>query len=623
MTPGFDLKLWWVPLLAAGLAFLGAPFGALVWDDQIVATQQIHAFQSLGEILSPPAGIAQWSYFYYRPLVVLSYLLDVRLFGPGSALGPHAMNVLYHLLTTLSVWWLARRVLTAGDPASSPSGGLAALAAATLFAVHPLHTESVSWITGRSDLLATLLLVPGLHVSLRFRDEGALWQLLLSPVLFLLALLSKEVALTGLALLPLLWLTTPPCPAPGGQTPGAAARRFAWLAAGLSWLGAAAVWWSLRTGAGTLGAGFPAQILSHWASLLRGLAWYLQKLVWPLPQSNFVVWESVPSLGVSLVLLAGAALVLGGSVRLWQTRGSSVPFLGLVWTGIALVPSLCTTLAGFIEAPVAERYLYLPSVGFALALGGGLVLALSATKPVWGRRLLLGGVAAAGVFWLTLTVLRGAVWKDDATLWANAVAQSPGYALPLIEWGKARSRAGDDGAALNLFEQARAGRGSSATLAIAAYNKGLIFARRGQLGEAEDEFQASVSLDPQYAKGYYALGRVALDQALSEAFGTLEVRRAALDRAAQRLGQALQISPGFGDAWVQLARVYSNRGEPERALQAVLGGLRGEPAVLRRPEVALLARTLCQSLAASTATTSSGDCALVQDALDQQAFSGD
>ncbi|MEQ1803659.1 MAG: hypothetical protein ABL989_17165, partial [Gammaproteobacteria bacterium] len=205
MTPDREFsRSWWLPLLAAVVAYAVAPTAQLVWDDQIVAGQQLLSFNSVADILQPPAGIPQWSYAYYRPVVVASYLLDAWLFGIGSAIGPHTMNVLYHVLTTLFVGLLARRLL-----AGVPQGALGAIAAATLFAVHPIHTESVSWVTGRSDLLATLLLVPALHVTLRWRDEGATWQLLLGPVLFLLALLAKEVAIAGLAILPVLWLLAP------------------------------------------------------------------------------------------------------------------------------------------------------------------------------------------------------------------------------------------------------------------------------------------------------------------------------------------------------------------------------------------------------------------------------
>ena len=160
-------------------------------------------------MLRPPDNIARWSYGYYRPVVILSYLADARVFGTGSPAGPHIFNVTCHLLTTMLVWLLARRVLR-----QIPDGGGGAVVAATVFAVHPIHTESVSWIAGRSDVLAALFLVTALLLALRWLDRRSAVALLLAPVFFLLALLSKEIAIVGLALLPLLIIFSGPAQAP-------------------------------------------------------------------------------------------------------------------------------------------------------------------------------------------------------------------------------------------------------------------------------------------------------------------------------------------------------------------------------------------------------------------------
>ncbi len=604
----------WLPLLAGALAFLLAPLGGLVWDDQVVATQQIQAFKSLADILQPPPDIPQWSYAYYRPAVVLTYLLDVQLFGPGSAIGPHAMNVIYHLLTTLSVWWLARRVLGCGDPGSTADCRLGALAAATLFAVHPLHTESVSWITGRSDLLATLFLVPALHLSLRFRDEGALWQMLLSPVLFLLALLAKEVAIAGLALLPLVWLATPADP-PARRSD----RSFARLATAGSWLGAAGVWWSLRL-SGTAAVPFaPGGLDALVLNPLRAVAWYLQKLLWPLGQSNFVVWELLPTLGSSLAVIAVAGLALLWSARLWRQGATRVPLLGIAWTGLTLVPSLLATQSGIAETPVAERYLYLPSVGFALALGAMLAWLLTAmgNRSPRARPALLGVTALLSVTWLALCINRGLVWQDNARLWADASRKAPGHALPLIEWGRAQLIAGEESAALDSFQRARALAGSFALRAVAYYNEGLIYAQRGQLPLAEQSFQAAVEVNPSYSQAYYGLGRVTLDLALAPGSAPPEERQAGLRRAEENLRQATRISPGFGDAWVQLAQLRGTLGDAPGALAALVRGAAGEPAILARPEVAGLIRILCHDLG------SGEECAALQRGLAEWEFVGD
>ncbi len=589
---------WWLPLLAAGLAYLVAPTAALVWDDQILVTQQLPSFQSFADVLQPPAGIPQWSYPYYRPVVVVTYLLDAWLFGPGSAIGPHAMNVLYHVLTTLFVGLLARRLL-----GRSGEGELAAIAAATLFAVHPIHTESVSWVAGRSDLLATLLLVPALHLALRWRDEGMTWQLLASPVLFLLALLAKEVAIAGLALLPLLWVLAP-VTAPVGAPLGALENRIApegaptgrFVMQALAWVGAAWVWWSLRlAGGASLSVAPTGSEMLFW-NPLRAAAWYLQKLVVPWPQANFAVWEMVPSVTVSLAILGVAALALLASARLWWQNKNAGILLGICWTGLALGPSLAATLSGVAETPVAERYLYLPSVGFAIAVGGALALLLQATGSAGGRRLVVGSYALLCAVLLALCLQRGLVWQNDVRLWADATARAPDYALPWVERGKAQAASGDDGTALAYFERARTLKGSAQTRAVASYNTGLLYAQRNEIFRAEQAFRDAVTINPAYGKGYYGLGRIGLARATGPGAGGPAERQVLLDQAAADLQRALEVSPGFVDAWVQLARVLAARGDPGSAVVALASAERLDPAVMTRPEVLAFSRSLQQSL---------------------------
>ena len=598
--------LRWLPLLAAGLAYLVAPTAALVWDDQILVTQQLPSFQSFADLLQPPAGIPQWSYAYYRPVVVVTYLLDAWLFGPGSAIGPHAMNVLYHMLTTLFVALLARRLV-----GRNGEGELAAIAAATLFAVHPIHTESVSWVAGRSDLLATLLLVPALHLALRWRDEGLTWQLLASPLLFLLALLTKEVAIAGLALLPLLWVFAPvgaPLGATGvsfeerlsddGETPvapkGAPTGRFVMQA--LTWLGAAWVWWSLRLAGGASLSVSPSGSEMLFWNPLRAAAWYLQKLLVPWPQANFAVWEMVPSVTMSLAILGVAALALLASARLWWQNKNAGILLGICWTGLALAPSLAATLSGVAETPVAERYLYLPSVGFAIAVGGALALLLQATGSAGGRRVVLGGYALLCAVLLALCLQRGLVWQNDLRLWTDATARAPDYALPWVERGKAQAASGDDGTALDFFERARTLKGSAQTRAVASYNTGLLYAQRNEIFRAEQAFREAVTINPAYGKGYYGLGRIALARATGPGAGTTEERRLLLDQGAADLQRAIEISPGFVDAWVQLARVLAARGDSGSALAALASAERLDPGVMARPEVVAFRQSLQQSL---------------------------
>jgi hypothetical protein len=591
---------WLVPLLAGALAYAMAPWGDLVWDDKLLH-QQMLAITGLTDVLQPPAGIAQWSYQYYRPVTVLSYRLDLALFGPKASAGPHLLNVLYHLASTGFTFMLARQLV-----ARHASGALAATVAATLFAVHPIHTESVNWITGRSDVLATALLLPALLAGLRFRTRGGYAALALSTLLFMAALLAKEVAIAGLALLPLLGAV------PVGHEPAAAGgRRGRLLVTAACWLGAAVCYFTLRAGAGAgLGAAGAFSLAEALPGVLRAAGWYVAKLVVPWPQSNFVAWDMLPGLGVAAAVLAALGALLAGTAWRWRARGEGVAFVGLAWACVALAPSLAATLPGLAETPVAERYLYLPSVGACLAAG-----ALYATLSAGRWALAAGwGTAALVMACLAGTVQRGLIWMSDLTLWSDTTAKAPGYGLPRIELGRAREAQGDLPGAMADFEAARTLSNTPETEAIAHYNVGMMLARRGQIAAAERSFVVAIATDPTYPRGHYGLARMLIERASGPgaARRAPAERLADLTRAADALDTALGLNPTFVDAAVAYAWADATRadllramgnGAEARALEIAAldrldAAVRIDPSAGARPEVAQLREALLRALSA-------------------------
>ncbi len=360
----------------------------------------------------------------------------------------------------------------------------------------------------------------------------------------------------------------------------------------ITWVGAAWVWWSLRLAGGAALPVSPTGSEMLFWNPLRALAWYLGKLVVPWPQANFAVWEMVPAVPASLAILAVALLALLASARLWWQSKNAGILIGLCWTGLALAPSLAATLGGVAETPVAERYLYLPSVGFAIAVGAALGLLLQAVGTGAPRRVLVGGFAALCAGLLALSLQRGLVWQNDLRLWADATAKAPDYALPWVERGKAQAASGDEGTALAYFERARTLKGSAQTRAVASYNTGLLYAQRNEIFRAEQAFRDAVTINPAYGKGYYGLGRIAFARATEPGARPPAERRLLLDEAAVNLQRALEVSPGFVDAWVQLAGVLAARGDLGSALAALASAEQLDPRVAARPEVAAFQQSL-------------------------------
>jgi tetratricopeptide (TPR) repeat protein len=575
--------MWWswlVPIAAAAALYYPAIDGELVWDDGIVQKDQMVAFRSLRDVFFPPPGIPQWGTSYYRPVVTLTYLLDQALFGRGAVRGPHAAVVLYHLIATFFVWMLARQVLQ-----QERGREWGAVVAGVLFAVHPIHTESVCWITGRSDTVAAMFLLPAVVTALHFRDHGTKWALIASPVLYLAAVLSKEVALAALLVVPLaLWLVPRPHV---GQSPAAVSRSLwaarwpgrHWLPLGALYLVATGVYVTLRLVGASASTG---DLKLGWWSLLQraaaALTYYLIKVVVPPPQSAYPT--SLPPVPAVVAALAAAGLLLAASVWLYR-RGAPLLLIALGWFFGTLAPSLAIAVRQISETPVAERYLYVPSAGLSLLAGGLFCVA-------WARRAwrvpsvvgLLGVVAAYG-YW---TQGRVAVWRDNIALWTDVTAKDPA-GLPWHTLGQAYFARNEDDKALECFERALATYKSAEGRALAWNSKGAVLMKTDPK-EAARAFGMSIQERPSYATPYFNLGILGLNQADRELAANKRFNLDLLNYTRRYFAEAIKHNPhyaraylGLGKCQVKIAAAHRMAGDNSQVRKALLAARQALEAV--------------------------------------------
>lgn len=384
------LLLALVPVVAA---YANAPAVGFVWDDHVLIEQntELHELRAPWDYLTRSFWqhpfLRGEGHAFYRPLVTLSFALDWQ-WGGGAPFSFHLTNVLLHLVVCALVFLLSRAL---------GSDAFSAAVCTALFGVMPRLTESVTWIAGRTDVLATLLVLVALLVDRReARSRATPW--LVAGLLFV-ALLAKEVALTA-----------------GIVVFGAAlARRradarFSWrLAHDLAPLGVAVlVWVSLRTHAtsGTTGTRFPRADLLF-ASF--GHALHMLMTPWsPTAQIGSVQdperWAQV--LGV--VFLLGIATVVA---VLWRgPRPDLAAWVLGAAGGLLMVSLMVATVALTMYPLAADRFLYLP-----LAL-----TAAVAAQWRWPRVALgLGAIAVVALGWVTLQ--RNAVWGDELAFWREVV----------------------------------------------------------------------------------------------------------------------------------------------------------------------------------------------------------
>ncbi len=258
-------------------------------DSHIIAAYGMGAGKGLAEIFRPAGN------YYYRPLIELSYYLDNLLWGM-DARSMHLENILFHLLNTVIVFLIARQVAGAWA-VKSP---WFPLASALLFAVHPINTESVAWIAGRTDPLASIFIFAAIWCLLQCLIEDRLLYLWPALFLFVLGLLTKEIAL---CFLPVALLLAVCWPGPVRVRPtvlcvltGIAVGTFLLVLAFVTFSRSFSVTALLSSNTGGVSAALQAAFTA--------LGFYLKKLVFPLPL-NFAI-DTVSN----LYLIPGIAFLL-------------------------------------------------------------------------------------------------------------------------------------------------------------------------------------------------------------------------------------------------------------------------------------------------------------------------
>ena len=404
-----------VLLLAGAVAvvYLNSFRGVFQFDDYnvIVENGGVHTWSAF--LAGLPGGI--------RPLLKFTYTLNWTS-GPGP-FGFHLVNVTLHAANAVLLFFLASRIV---GPSSS---GFAALLPALLFAVHPVQTEAVTYISGRSVSLMALFYLGSLLVYLRGRErENRFLLYVASPTLFLLAAASKEVALS----LPFALVL---CEAARGDRTG---WKKAIAAQAVHWglLLALVVLFLAHRGYGRLLEAFfdIRGIAANLLTQIHGISYILSRLVLPHALNidpDLPVFSGWATALLPEVLLLAAFLAAG----FIGIRRRSPAGFGILWFLLHLVP----TNSFIPRLDVAnERQLYLASWGLFLALATGMDLLRQERRARWVTALAVVLVVVLGGY----TIGRNAVYRSEVALWEDTVRKSPGKARAWNNLGYAYDQAG-------------------------------------------------------------------------------------------------------------------------------------------------------------------------------------
>jgi tetratricopeptide (TPR) repeat protein len=587
-TPIIALIPILILLLVSFTVYFNALSGAFVYDDktQIVDNPWIRDIGNIPTIFSKSVSSYQSKRItsnYYRPLMHIVYMLNYHVFGL-KPWGFHLVNILFHCGVSVLVFLIIRRFL----PELGITTFLGYLSppfiAAMLFASHPIHTEAVTWIAGLPDVSFTFFYLLSLYLYISFRD-GAKRCYPWSILSFSVATLFKEPALT----LPIILIAYDYLLKKLDETFFVRIKRY------LPYIVVSAIYLLARYYA--LGRFAPVEFyadLSTYESIINVLPLfreYLTSLLWPFNLNLWHTFHPISSLFEVKGMISIIVTVVFFVVAVSAYRKNKVLFFGLLLLVIPLLPVFY--IKGIGWKPYAERYLYLPSVGYVLLPAVFLSWANEklprAAKSISIVLIIIVGLYAVG------TITRNNVWKDSFTLWSETAEESPDSAVAHSELGITYVAQGQLDRAIAEFQTAlrlkpdyveahnnlAKAYGSQGRLdgaiaesqivlrlkprdAVAHNNLGAAYGSQGQLDRAIAEFQIALRLKPDYAEAHHNLGAACLSQGQ-------------LDRAIAEFQTALRLKPDDAEVHYGLGAAYLSQGQLDRAIAEFQTALRLKP----------------------------------------------
>jgi tetratricopeptide (TPR) repeat protein len=543
-------------------AYWPALSGEFLWDDEAHITQpDLRSSDGLYRIWFELGSTQQ-----YYPLLHTAFWVEHRLWG-DSVLGYHVVNVLLHAAAACLVWANLRQVKIPG-----------AFLAAAIFAVHPVHVESVAWISEQKNTLSAVFYLSAMWCYLRFdADRRRRWYWC-AAVLFVLGLMSKTVTAT---------------------LPAALLVIFWWQRGSLSWkrdvvpllpffaLGAAAgllTAWVERKLIGAEGTDFVLSPIERGLLAGRAFWFYLSKLLLPV-KLTFIYPRWEVSAAVWWQWLFPLAVVAWFLV-LWIIRTRvRAPLAGMLYFAGTLFPVLgFLNVYPFLFSFVADHFQYLASLGVIVLVAAGIMLVPLRPQPT-ASRLRYGFCLVLLATLGTLSWRQSYLYRDQVALYQTTIERNPESWMAYNNLGKVFDQQGETEKALALFQVALNMRPNDPQPNC---NVGSCLRRLGKVEEAVPYLRRAAELEPGYMDAHWELGlawsaRQQWEAAAEEFIVALALRPndpsvihsnlgkvlgnlGRLDDAIAQFREAARLNPKYAEAHLSLGRALLARNEAQNAI---------------------------------------------------------
>jgi tetratricopeptide (TPR) repeat protein len=500
----------------------------------------------------------------WHPLATISHMLDCQLYGLHAG-GHHATNVVLHAIAVLLLFWALQQM----------TGALwrSALVAA-LFAVHPLHVESVAWVSERKDILSAVFFFLMLYAYSSYARAPSVIRYLAVAALFVAGLMSKPMLVSAPIILLLLdyWplrrfeqssLIGGRAKASESDNQRRKTRRLFLEKVPLVVLSIVACILTFVLQKRAAGAIPPLPFLWRFQNAVLSYVIYIWKTLWPTrlavfyphPNDTLALWEVISAI---LLLLA----ITASTIVFRKQR----PYLltGWFWYLVMLLPVIGIIQVG--EQGHADRYTYLPHIGLFMAV------VWFAVDVATVRRSKLRVAVTAAVAALIILALAWAAfnqtsyWRNSETLWKHALAVTSDNDIAHNNLGYLCNDRGELDEAISHFESAARIRSAkkdphyNLASAFVQMNLGDALARKGKPDDAMVHYDEAIRLQPDYGDAYFNRGTVL--------FATGHI-----DEAIADLTKALEIHPNDTDAHTSLGNALLQKGSPREAIAQYLTAL--------------------------------------------------
>lgn len=543
-------------------------FDFVDYDDDVYIINNPHIQQGL-TVQNTVWAFTTFRMANWNPVLWLSFFTDYELFGKGPQ-GFHISNLFFHLAAVVLLYWILRRM--------TGSVWRSAIVAA-LFSVHPLHVESVAWVTERKDTLSACFFMLTIWAYMGYVRKPRWSSYALVIAAFVFGLMTKPMLVT--LPLVLLLLDIWPLERFDWQNVIPSVKRLSLEKApllALSVVSSVVTYFAQKAG-GTISTVESISVGSRLQNFFMGYAHYLIKFVFPARLTvlypythDWPIWE---------VAAAAVCLVLVTVFALRSIRTRSYIAMGWLWYLITLLPVIGLVKFGTEATP--DRFSYIPLIGIFIVIVWGIAGKSEVNSPLMRRQVVSVIAAVAICLCAALSFRQAQYWRNSYALFSRSVEINPEFSAARYQYANALDNHGRGEEALAQYAIAVQLQPPSPE---ANNNYGLALAARGRVDEAIKQFEIALKLRPNYGQAHTNLGVVLLGQnkldqaeyhliqAIKPDSDTLEGDRAA---ACQNLAVVFYCNGKYADAWKQVHECQKNGGSPPPDFLQALSEKLAEP----------------------------------------------